>query len=263
MVTATAAAGAAAAAVVGWRAAHPGGTLAASARRRLRCRTCGDAPPADAPPPGARPPGAPPPSWPGAVLALAVVIAARDGWGLLLGTAAWLAVRQILGRGERRADVVCRAELLAQVPEMLELLAVCLRAGAALERAVSAVADVVAPPGGEVLAEVASRLQIGLPPETAWSALVGRADPHRVPAALGWLARAAPAAARSGAPLADQLNRLAAASRAEGARTATVAAARMGVRAVVPLGLLFLPAFLLLVVAPFVIGAASSLLQGH
>lgn len=257
MVTAAAVAAGAAAAVATLGVGPTGTALAASARRRLRSRSWGAAPR-----PGAAAAPAPP-RWPGVGLALAVVLAVRDGWGVLLGAAAWLAVRAILSRAERRADVARRAALLAQVPELLELLGVCLRAGAALDQAVSAVADVLPAPGGEVLSQVAGRLQIGLPPEAAWSALVDGVPPDRVPAALAWLAAAAPAAVRSGSPLADQLSRLAAAGRAESARAATVATARMGVRAVVPLGLLFLPAFLLLVVVPFVISAATSLLQGH
>jgi pilus assembly protein TadC len=66
-------------------------------------------------------------------------------------------------------------------------------------------------------------------------------------------------AAQSGAPVAEVLTRLADDAR-EASRAASVAAARsVGVKAVAPLGLCFLPAFVLLGIIPVVAGLASAI----
>ncbi|MYW04674.1 type II secretion protein F, partial [Streptomyces sp. SID3343] len=64
-----------------------------------------------------------------------------------------------------------------------------------------------------------------------------------------------------GAPAAQAVARAADEQRAAQRRTATAAARRVGVRATVPLGLCFLPAFLLIGVVPIVIGLTSTLLR--
>ena len=63
-----------------------------------------------------------------------------------------------------------------------------------------------------------------------------------------------------GAPVAAAVSRLAAEVRAEGRGAAEQAARRVGVLAVAPLGLSFLPAFVLLGVVPVVVGLAGPLL---
>ena len=75
-------------------------------------------------------------------------------------------------------------------------------------------------------------------------------------------ARALARACDGGAPVATAVSRLAAEVRAEGRSAAEQAARRVGVLAVAPLGLCFLPAFVLLGVVPVVLGLAGPLLAG-
>jgi len=65
------------------------------------------------------------------------------------------------------------------------------------------------------------------------------------------------AAAESGAPLSDVLAGLAEDARARALLAARLRARAVGVRAVLPLGLCFLPAFVLLGVVPLVAGMVS------
>jgi pilus assembly protein TadC len=64
-------------------------------------------------------------------------------------------------------------------------------------------------------------------------------------------------AALSGAPVADVLSRLADDARREVRASSTAAARRVGVQAVAPLGLCFLPAFVFLGIIPVVAGLAG------
>ncbi len=105
------------------------------------------------------------------------------------------------------------------------------------------------------LQPVAAALSLGAPPEQAWAGL--RSD-----AALRPLSIALGRAATSGAPPVDSLRGLAAELRVRQRLAATEAARTAGVRAVAPLGLCFLPAFVLLGVVPTVVGLAGAALTG-
>lgn len=74
-------------------------------------------------------------------------------------------------------------------------------------------------------------------------------------------ARALGRAAEGGAPVADAVARLAADARAQARAQGELAARRVGVLVVAPLGLCFLPAFVLLGVAPVVVGLVGPLLD--
>ncbi|MFC5831691.1 type II secretion system F family protein, partial [Nonomuraea insulae] len=106
---------------------------------------------------------------------------------------------------------------------------------------------------GERLTWVSNQLRLGADPEPTWTALAR--DP-----AMGRLSRAMSRAVQSGAPVADVLTRLADDAR-EAARAESVASARsVGVKAVAPLGLCFLPAFVLLGIIPVIAGLASTII---
>ena len=186
--------------------------------------------------------------------ALALLLASWTG--LLLGAAVAVGGPRVLGRLEPRAVREERERLLADTPLMLDLLASCLAGGAAPEAAARAVAASVPGPAGHRLSAVAAALAVGSPPPDAWAALSGRdrAD------ALAPAARALARAAEGGAPVAATVSRLAGDARAEARSRGEQAARRVGVLAVAPLGLCFLPAFVLLGVVPVVIGLATPLL---
>ena len=79
--------------------------------------------------------------------------------------------------------------------------------------------------------------------------------------ALAPLARAIARSAASGAPLAPTVARVAEEQRSERRWKAEAAAARVGVRAVLPLAVCFLPAFVLVGVVPVVVGVAGSIFR--
>lgn len=176
--------------------------------------------------------------------------------GAVAGAVLAAAGPRVLARLEPRAVRAEREQLLADLPLALDLLASCLAGGAPLPAAATAVADAVPGPAGERLRAVAAALAVGSAPYDAWGRLAGEAaDDPLAPAA-----RALSRAAEGGAPVAAAVARLAADARAEAGARAEQAARRVGVLAVAPLGLCFLPAFVLLGVAPVVIGLAGPLL---
>ena len=183
--------------------------------------------------------------------------------GLVAGLAVTIAVPQLLRRLEP-AEVRARRELLAaDLPLVLDLLASCLAGGAPLPEAARAVAAAVRGPAGERLAEVCVQLSVGTPPAQAWAGLTGGAGaPSRGGGTdpLAPAARALGRAAEGGAPVADAVARLAEDARAHARARGQQAARRVGVLVVVPLGLCFLPAFVLLGVVPVVAGLVGPLL---
>ncbi|TDD65169.1 type II secretion system F family protein [Actinomadura rubrisoli] len=169
--------------------------------------------------------------------------------GVLIGLAVWHSFSR-LGNAERKRN---RARLVADLPVAVDLLAACLRGGTPWHQAVDAVADAVGGPLGDELRGVAIQIRLGADPTDAWLALTR--EPLLAP-----LARTAVRAVSTGAALAPSLSRLARDQRRI-ARTAAAARARSaGIRALAPLGLCFLPAFVLLGVVPAIAGIASTLL---
>ncbi|MFN2538120.1 MAG: type II secretion system F family protein [Mycobacteriales bacterium] len=172
--------------------------------------------------------------------------------GLGLGVAVALLGPRLLARLDvTESDA---AELTAVLPLALDLLAACLAGGAVPIDAVSAVAAAFPGPCGSRLQRVASALALGSTPAEAWAALGSGRD------AAGAAARALARAAEGGAPVADAVQRVAAEARRRKLAQAHRRAARAGVLAVLPLGVCFLPAFVLLGVVPAVVGLAGPLL---
>ena len=133
-----------------------------------------------------------------------------------------------------------------------DLLAACLRAGMPVPDALGAIAGTVPTAAAEALRRTGELIALGAAPDEAWR-------PALACAATAPLARAARRTARSGSALAGAAADLAARARAELAESAQERAHRAGVLITVPLGLCFLPAFLLLGVVPVVIGLATRL----
>ncbi|MBA9001889.1 type II secretion system F family protein [Thermomonospora cellulosilytica] len=173
--------------------------------------------------------------------------------GFLAGIATAAAVMVALGRAESRGRRERGRRLAADVPVAVDLLAACLRGGVSWTEAAEAVADTIGGPLGEELRGVAARVRLGADPADAWLALT--AEP-----ALAALGRTVARAVDSGASLAPALTRIAADRRKQAHAAATARARAVGVYAVAPLGLCFLPAFVLLGIVPAVAGIARSLL---
>ena len=149
-----------------------------------------------------------------------------------------------------RAD---RLRAMTDLPLCADLLASALRAGAPVDRAVAAVADALGGPLGERLERAARSLRMGAEPAEAWTHLSDVAGTDR-------LVGAAIRSSASGGALAGALTRLADDLRADRAVVADAAARRAGVLIVLPLGLCFLPAFVLAGLVPVVIAVLGEVL---
>ncbi|MDY0813802.1 type II secretion system F family protein [Kitasatospora purpeofusca] len=155
---------------------------------------------------------------------------------------------------ERRAELD-QARLLRQLPLTAELLAACLGSAASPAAAVAAVGGSVGAPMGPRLLSTAAELALGAPPELCWHRL-GEEHPPLAP-----LARCLVRTSLSGAPAATALAGLASGQRAEAVRAAHARVRRAGVLATAPLGLCFLPAFVLIGVVPVVVGLSTRFSQ--
>lgn len=202
-----------------------------------------------------------------ASLVLGAALLLLLGWplGPIAGLAVAVGGPRLMAGLEPARDRERRERLQADLPLLLDLLAACLAGGAALQGAAAAVGEAVPGPAGERLRGVAAALGVGMPPAEAWGLLAAPASDGRRRAAaaedvLASAARALARAANGGAPVAEAVGRLAAETRATARSQGEQAARRVGVLAVAPLGLCFLPAFVLLGVAPVIIGLAGPLL---
>lgn len=171
-------------------------------------------------------------------------------FGCAVGSAVAFALLRVGGRpGRLRAPA---GSVARQLPAALDLLAACLAAGAAPPHALGAVGEAFDGDVGNVLSAVARLAMLGAPVETAWSNCLG--DPRWAP-----IARAVIRADRSGAALTDVLVHLADDRRRALRTDAQAAAERAGIAIVLPLGVCFLPAFVLVGVVPVVAGFAHAL----
>ncbi|GHH39439.1 type II secretion system F family protein [Streptomyces candidus] len=179
-------------------------------------------------------------------------------WGCLVGGAAAIGVRRWWRARQPRGEAAGEEAAAAgrQLPLAADLLAACVAAGAGPVEAAGAVGESLGGPVGERLVRVAAELRLGGEPAEAWGRL------GAVPGAAG-LARCLERAGASGAPAAGPVGRVADRLRAERARRAEAGANRAAVLIVLPLSVCFLPAFLLLGVAPVVIGLGEGLLAGR
>ncbi|MGR4881320.1 type II secretion system F family protein [Streptomyces sp. LARHCF249] len=182
------------------------------------------------------------------------------GW-VLVGGVAGLAVGALAALGAWRWQARPRPpagvdpqEAERQLPFAADLLAACLAAGAGPVEAAEVVGESLGGPVGERLARAGAELRLGGEPGAGWGRLA------EIPGARA-LAECLERAARTGAPAAEPVSRLASALREERARRAGARAQRAAVLVTAPVGLCFLPAFLAIGVAPVVIGMASSLLS--
>jgi pilus assembly protein TadC len=178
--------------------------------------------------------------------AVAAVIGFGAGLGAVVGVVA--AVGIVLTGRTRPAEVA----VAEQAAVVLDLLAGCLQAGLSMPAALDAAACAGDPVTRAACIATAASLRAGRPAAQAWQPW----------AADRWLAPAARIAARTtdtGAAVAEDLARAAARLRAQRRALLQQRVQRAGVWVVVPLGLCFLPAFVLAAVVPVVIGLFGSL----
>ncbi len=175
--------------------------------------------------------------------------------GLVLGAVVAATSIRLLRRFAAADATACREALAVQAPEVAELLAACLAAGAGLEPAAAAVAAAVQPPAAGLLTSAVAHLRLGAPPEQALAEIAATAE-------LAPISRAISRSLDSGAPLVKSLTLCAEELRNTRRSALQTKARQVAVRTVGPLGLCFLPAFLMLGVVPLVAGLLQRSLTG-
>ncbi len=174
------------------------------------------------------------------------------GWpvGLVIGLLAAPAVRAAAGRLEsgvsRRRDVAARRQL----PGALDLVTAALEAGRPPGTALALAAEVTSDPLGSDLSSVAHRISVAGDLRAAVADVSGPLLP---------LARALRRADQSGVPVADVIAAAASDVRREHQSARRERARQVGVRTAAPLGLCFMPAFLLIGIVPTIIAVAANL----
>jgi pilus assembly protein TadC len=191
----------------------------------------------------------------GWIAGIAAVAIGWYAWGLvpvaaLAGPVAGAALWVGLGRAETAAIRRRRVETLHALPEALDLMEACVRAGGPLRNAVDTVARALGPPIAPLFGTVANALSVGLTDGEAW--LVLGDDPVAGPVARD-LARST----AWGTTITDVLSAHAVDVRRQGTAERLAAAKAVGVKSVLPLGVCYLPAFILLGVVPFVASGLS------
>lgn len=185
-------------------------------------------------------------------LAVALVV---GGWvGLVLAPFVTGGTFRVISQLEPAAVRRRRLRIAADLPLAVDLLVACLTAGRPISSAAGVVGEAVGGPLAHELRRISARIELGGHPLSVWS------DAGR-DRALAPLARALVRALDTGSPPAASLSSLADDLRRDRRAKAEESAHRVAVHSAGPLGLCFLPAFVLVGVVPTVIGAFGAVFQ--
>jgi len=195
----------------------------------------------------------------------ALLAAAGAAAGLLLGGGSWWTVPLSLvlgaaafrlpGMVAARREGARREAIARAVPDLLDVLAMCVAAGLGPEASLRLAADTLGGPLSEELARTLDLVGVGTRWRDALADLAGRSGS----ADLRRLGDAMTQADTVGTSLGSALRELAAESRAVRRAAAEARARAAPVKLLFPLALLILPAFLLLTVVPVVLATLRNL----
>ncbi|WP_409364954.1 type II secretion system F family protein [Catellatospora methionotrophica] len=189
----------------------------------------------------------------GVVAGGAVFALLPSATGAVLGTGVAAGTVLVLRRMEPAATRAERERALADLPWAVDLIGTALRAGAPLDHAVLSVATALDGPLGTRLQRIGRSLRLGATAAEAWSHLADLPPARR-------LVTAVERSAANGSALAGALHRCADDLRADTAVRRQAGAQRAGVLIVLPLGLCFLPAFVLAGLVPVVLAVLGEVL---
>ncbi len=164
-----------------------------------------------------------------------------------VGAFLWVRARRARQRPER-------LPVTDDLPVLIGLVASGIRAGATVPACLTAVSGAARGGLGAELAAVSERLRLGSEPVLAWQR-------SALPEPLVEVGRDLARAAETGAPVADLLDRHVTDLRRELKVRTTARIERLGVLVVAPLGLCFLPAFILIGVVPMAAELLSTALS--
>lgn len=189
----------------------------------------------------------------GAALALPLALAAAPA--ALLAPALALAGLIAPGRWVERRAAARRAAIARELPDLLDLLGICVEAGMALDPALALAADRLGGAAGEEVRRVLADLALGTPRPAAYRALAERVGAPELAQTVAALLQAE----ELGAPLSRALE-----GQAEGLRAARRQAARERAATAAPkiqlvVALLMVPAALILVLGALVVELSRQL----
>ena len=188
----------------------------------------------------------------GVVGCIAIVVA-PSLLSIVVGAVVAIAGPRLLARFESRNDRIFRQRCERDLPLALDLAAACLVGGAPLATALGEVARAIGGPLAQQLDVVIKQLQLGADPVVTWRTLGPGEELKRVGQALA-------RSSRAGSVSAQVLQSMARESRQRSRLEGQARARQVAVRTAGPLGLCFLPAFVLLAIIPAVYGAVLPLL---
>ena len=162
--------------------------------------------------------------------------------GLVAGAGCWLVLRRSEMRRRRRAG----GEILAGLPEAVDLFALACSAGLSVRLALDAVAPRLAGPVGGALRRAQRQIRLGVDTAEALEALPAAGESLRL------LVRPLVDSLRYGSSLGPALERAAGTARDERRRQAELVARQVPLRLLFPLTVCVLPAFVLLTIVPTV-----------
>ncbi len=182
--------------------------------------------------------------------------------GLLAGSAALVlgvslaavVVDRLLARLEPASSQDRTEQIVAALPAFADLVAAAVRAGVPPQSALGTCATAFGGPIGSEVGRVVARLELGVPAERAWTdaLAVGGLTP---------LARAMARGTGRGTSPVAVLERCSLDARRVARAAARRRAQAVGVTAAAPLGLCFLPAFVLVAVVPMVVGGLAAFVR--
>jgi tight adherence protein C len=182
--------------------------------------------------------------------------------GGIAGVATPLVAPLLAIAGYRIPDAVIKArsrsrreDLLRDLPDAVDLLAVCTQAGLNLSLSLNRVAGGVPGVLGEELRRTVREIEVGVPRREALAGLAARTEVGEIEALAGILI----SAERFGTRVASSLSAYSNEMRARRRRQAEEQARRAPVKMLFPLVFLILPGFVLLTLVPLLLGTFSSL----
>ncbi|MFF0266619.1 type II secretion system F family protein [Kribbella sp. NPDC004536] len=181
-------------------------------------------------------------------IALAMLVLVGLPWGVLPAAIAYVTIPRAISRLEPAATKQRNLRIARDLPLAIDLLTACLRAGRPPQHALQLVAEALPGPLADLFTKIAHHLSLGADPTKAWALL--DTEPACKP-----MARAIARSLRSGAPLTKTLEHLADETRRTHHHTADQQARAAETKAALPLGLCFLPAFVVLSIVPTITDA--------
>lgn len=190
----------------------------------------------------------------GTVAGIAVVVLLGGWWGVAAGAIVGVATVRWYDRFATARRSPDDRQATADLPFACDLLAAVLTAGTPPDLAARCVGRALGGPLGARLDRVHRALRLGSPADEAWSYLGDIDGSSR-------LVQAAVRSQHSGAAFAGSLHRVAEDLRHDRLVATEAAARRAGVLIVLPLGLCFLPAFVLAGLVPVVVAVLGGALS--